>query len=73
MKPRFKIGDKYLTRGKRRDECVIIDIYTTNNAAGEIVKINYVSQHSFCGQVLTNRDVCETTVAMGFIDNEAAK
>ncbi len=66
--PKFQIGQKYIKRGKRKDICTVIDIHTTYNSAGEVVKERYVSTHTFMGQVVTDRDVVETTIAMGAID-----
>lgn len=65
MIPRFKIGQKYTTRGKRKDICTVIDILTTTNSAGEVLKIRYVATHNFMGQVVTDSDVCDATIAMG--------
>jgi hypothetical protein len=34
-------------------------------ATGEIVKLRYVAEHVFCGQLVVDGDVPETTIAMG--------
>lgn len=62
---RFKIGTKYTARGKQKRECTVTDILKTYNSAGELVKIRYVATHEFCGQIITEHDVVETTIAMG--------
>lgn len=41
----------------------IVDIHTTRNHAGEIVKIAYVTEHDFCGQTVRESDVPEATIA----------
>ena len=64
-KPRFAIGQQYWTRGKNRQLCTIVDILSTYNAAGELVRIRYVSTYEFLGQIVTNYDVADSTVAMG--------
>jgi hypothetical protein len=65
--PRYSIGDKYITRGRRKDVCTIIDIHTTTNASDEVVKITYVATHDFLGQIVTNYEVYETTISMGLL------
>lgn len=62
---RFPIGTKYLTRGKRKDLCTVVDILKTYNNAGELVSIRYVTAHDFCGQQVFDYDVVDTTIAMG--------
>jgi hypothetical protein len=66
--PRFEIGTRFKTRGKHPRICTVTDILRTYNSKGELVAIRYVAEHEFCGQVVTERDVCETTVAMGRIE-----
>ena len=62
--PRFKIGTTYkLPRNKNNLVCTVVDIYTTTDAAGEIVRIRYVATHKFCGQTVFDYDVCDTTIA----------
>lgn len=68
IQSRFAIGQQYQTRGKRLVICTIVDIHTTYNAIGDVVKVRYVATHEFMGQTVTDRDVLVTTVAMGLID-----
>lgn len=68
--PRFKIGQVYTSRGKHPAQCTVSDIHTTTNAKGEHVKTRYVSIHVFCGQILTEYDIPEATIARG-LSNEA--
>ncbi len=65
---RFAIGQRYATRGKNPRICTVTDIWRTFDAAGNAVKICYVTTHELAGQILTERDVCETTIAMGAIE-----
>lgn len=67
MEVRFTIGTRFKTRGKNPKVCIIADILKTYNNAGELVKIRYVATHDFLGQVVTDSDVCDTTIAMGLI------
>jgi hypothetical protein len=63
--PRFPIGTTYKTRGKHSRLCTVTDILRTYNAAGDLVRIRYVTTHEFAGQIVTDSDVTDTTVAMG--------
>ncbi len=45
----------------------MVDILKTYNSKGELVKIRYVSAHEFCGRIVMDYDVCETTIARGLI------
>lgn len=65
--PKFGFGTKFKTRGKHSRVCTVTDILTTRNYAGEVVRIAYVATHEFCGQTVTDHDVCEVTVARGLI------
>jgi hypothetical protein len=65
--PRFVPGTIFQTRGREPRTCTVIDVLTTTNLAGEVVKIRYVAAHEFAGQILTDQDVLETTVAMGLL------
>jgi hypothetical protein len=65
--PRFAIGQQFYTRGKVRQLCTIVDILSTYNASGELVRIRYIATHEFLGQIVTNYDVADSTVAMGLI------
>lgn len=67
MKARFKIGTKFNSSGKNQKECTVIDILTTTNSIGIVVKIRYVAEHDFIGQTVTDYDVVDTTIARGFI------
>lgn len=65
--PRFTIGTKFKTRGKRPRLCTVTDILKTYNSRGELVKLRYVAEHEFAGQIVTDHDVVETTIAMGTV------
>lgn len=71
QEPRFKIGTRYQTRGKVSRICTVVDILKTYNSLGELVSIRYVSTNEMLGQTVTNRDVVETTIAMGLIETDA--
>lgn len=62
--PRYQIGQVFWSRGKAPRRCTVTDILTTRNAAGQIVSIRYVATHELCGQIVTDSNVVETTIAM---------
>jgi hypothetical protein len=67
MNPRYAIGQQYWTRGKGSRLCTVIDIHTTYNVAGNVVKLRYVATHEFMGQVVTDSDVPELSITMGLV------
>lgn len=66
-KPRYAIGTQFTSRGKSPRLCTVVDIYTTINHAGEVVKVLYVATHEFMGQTITDREVPEVTISMGLV------
>lgn len=62
--PKFDIGTRFTPRGKARIEYTVTDIYKTHNAAGELVRLEYLTTHQFAGQSVPQL-VSETTIAMG--------
>lgn len=67
IEQRFEIGTKYKTRGKAPRICTVIDVLRTYNSIGQLVKLRYVSQHEFLGQLVTDWDVVDATIAIGEI------
>ena len=73
MTTRFKIGQKYIPVGrKNKYVCTITDILKTYNSKNDLIKICYVSTHEFLGQIVTDHDVADSTIARGLI-NETNK
>lgn len=67
-KPRFERGTRFYTSGKHKKLCTVNDIWiTTSWVTGETVKIRYVATHDFCGQVVTDCDVVDATIARGLV------
>ena len=58
------IGKQYLTHGKHPQLCTVVDVHTTCNQKGEIVKVRYVSEHVFLNQKVIDKDVNKTTILM---------
>ena len=58
------IGKQYKTRGKHPRLCTVVDVHTTRNQKGEIVKVRYVSEHVFLNQKVIDKDVVKTTILM---------
>ena len=62
---KYGIGTKFVRTGgkqKLRPVETIVDVYTTTNAAGEVVRAVYVCEHVFAGQVVTDYEVPEATL-----------
>ena len=60
----FEIGMKFSRKvGKRTQEETIVDIYTTTNGKGEVVRICYACAHEYMGQMVVDHDVCQATIA----------
>lgn len=70
MEARFAIGTKFRPVRKHAYDCEVVDILTTTNSKGEVVKIRYVATHQFCGQTITDSDVCHSTIARGLVEKE---
>ena len=66
----FAIGTHFKTRGKAPRICIVTDILKTYNSAGDLVKTRYQASHEFLGQIVTDYDVCATTIAMGLMKEE---
>ncbi len=62
---RFPIGTVYTTRSKHPLDCTVTDVLDTYDSSGAFVRRRYVSTHQFCGQMVVDADVVETTIAMG--------
>ena len=59
----YAIGTQFIrATGKSRPVETIVDIYTTRNDAGEVVKLRYVATHDYLGQAVTDHDVPEATI-----------
>lgn len=67
--PRFPIGTRFHTRGKFPRVATVVDIHTTRNLAGEVVKLRYMATYELTpAHVVTDYDVCETSIAIRLID-----
>lgn len=64
----YPIGTTFETRqGKITRLCTVVDLLTTTNAKGEVVKLRYVATHPFLGQLVADFDVNEVTIARGLV------
>lgn len=61
----YPIGTTCMSAGKHPRWCRVVDIWTTTNSAGEVVKVRYVAEHEFCGNTVRDVDVPHTTIARG--------
>lgn len=64
----YKIGTQFMTRGRNKNLCTVRDILKTYNSQGELVRVRYVATHEFCGQLITDSDVCAVTIARGIVE-----
>lgn len=72
QKPRFPIGLQFVYYAdKQKRVHTILNIYTTRNVAGNVVKIEYLVEHEFCGQRLTELMI-DTAIARS-LGNEGIK
>ena len=62
------IGTQYMTRGKVKRLCTVIDKHTTTNLKGEIVRECYVSSHDFCRQKVIDCEVSPSAIKIGAIE-----
>ncbi len=63
----YPIGTKYMSAGKHKRMCTVKDVLYTYNSANELVKIRYVATHEFMGQVITEHDLVDATIARGIV------
>jgi hypothetical protein len=63
---KYSIGTQFKSRGKHPRLYTVIDIHRTYNAAGEMVKLRYVATFELMGQKVTDYDVVETSISMGY-------
>ena len=63
---KIRIGTVYTSRNGHI--CIVSDIWNTFNHAGELVRTRYVTEHTFLGQIVTERDVLEITIRRGLAD-----
>lgn len=64
MSDNIEIGTLWKTRGKHPRVAEVIDIHTTTNSKGEIVKTEYLCSHEFMGQQIKHLE-CKTTILQG--------
>lgn len=67
MPQQYPIGTQFLTRGKAPRLCTVVDVWTTTNAVGDVVRVRYVAEHTLMGQTITDRDVIAATIAIGLV------
>lgn len=69
---RFAIGTQFKSHGKHPRICTVTDILRTYNSAGQLVKVRYVATHEIFGQIVSDSDVCDTTIARAIIATAGA-
>jgi hypothetical protein len=67
----IQIGTKYYERksnGKKNEKIsTVIDILSTYNSKGELIRTRYIASRDYLGQDLINYDVVGTTILMSLI------
>lgn len=69
----FPVGTMFKSAGKHPRTCIVEDMLTTRNLAGEVVRIRYVATHEFMGQKVTDSDVSPVTIARGLVSSTDAE
>lgn len=74
--PRFPVGlsfdKKRFPKAKEVTNYTIVDIYTTCNSAGEVMRIEYVVVYEFLGSKLSDF-MCDTTIARSMSNEQLAQ
>lgn len=63
-KMKYPIGTQFIPRGKDNRVYTVIDLLTTRNESGEIVRQRYLCEHDFLGQNVKSEEA-EATIARG--------
>lgn len=71
LSPRFAIGTKFLSSGKNKRICTVVNHLFTFDSHGEFQKLRYVATHDFLGQKITDHDVLGITIAKNLIQEDA--
>lgn len=56
----IKIGTKFMSSGKHKKVCEVVDILKTYNVKNELVKTSYIERHEFLGQTIKSEVVAVT-------------
>lgn len=63
QKEDIRIGTKFIRYGSKAKRVeTVVDIHTTYNLAGEVVKVRYVTEHETLGQKVRDYDVVAVTI-----------
>lgn len=61
---KYSVGTTFIRYGRKNAVPeTIVDVYTTINLAGDVVKVRYVTVHKVMGQDVYDYDVLATTIA----------
>lgn len=60
-KSKYQIGQKYIEQGKSKSEKTVIDILYTFNSKKELVKMEYLVEYVFCGDII-HQTISELTL-----------
>ena len=66
---KYAIGTKFIPLSDKKNRVhTIIDLHTTRNLSGELVREVYIATREFLGQSV-KCEVCEVTIARGLIQD----
>ena len=69
--PKYPIGLSFVRHYRKdRNPETVVDIYTTINSKGEVVKVRYVTEHMFMGQPVRDDDVVAVTIARSLVGTQ---
>jgi len=57
----------YYTGDMANSVWTVDDVWKTYNSQNQLVRTRYVASHEFCGQIVTDCDVCPVTIARGLL------
>jgi len=63
----IELGTQFKKRGDKNRIYTVVNKLTTRDISNCIVKIRYVAESEFCGQIVIDRDVLKTTIKMGLV------
>ena len=64
-KPKYPIGTKFIRRNRNAVIETISEIYITRNSKGGFISLRYEATHLLLGQIVTDYDILETSIARG--------
>ena len=64
----ISIGTKFKTAGKHPRLCEVVEIHTTRDSCGGLVKVEYVARHEIAGTPVIEHGIPAATIIRGMIN-----